>query len=316
MKFLRKALFSLSIFLVSQNSNAQVIFQDDFNGTVLNSKWNVINPNLANNIELDGDGFLAAVASPMFGGSDIDSISNFNAPRMYIAVDPKTSWVAETKVALLGFYDFSAAAMFVGTSKKLNDSTSHKIIIAKGTQGIDSGIYSRCGHKSFDSMFAYLRVKYDKKSITGFYSQDSINWISTGCIVTDSVYSVGLAGIRQAYDDDTMVWSISVFDYFKVTKTSSATDIDEVSKSTSQINLTIAPNPTKDFCTIQFDSPEAAECTIFTFNLMGQKLNEISLKANPGKNTLPLNTSNLAPGNYYIRLQSTNFNSTKQIIKL
>lgn len=316
MKFFKKTLCSLSIFLVSQNLNAQVIFQDDFTGTVLNSKWNVINPNLANNIELDGDGFLAAVASPMFGGSDIDSISNFNAPRVYIEVDPKTSWVAETKVALLGFYDFSAAAMFVGTSKKLTDSASHKIIIAKGTEGIDSGIYSRCGHKSFDSMFAYLRVKYDKKSITSFYSQDSINWISTGCIVTDSVYSVGLAGIRQAYDDDTLVFSISVFDYFKVTKTSSSTDINELSQSTSLVNLTLTPNPTKDITEIQFDSPEAAECTISTFNLMGQKLQEKSLKATPGKNNLPIDLSNLAPGNYYIRLQSSNFTSSKKIIKL
>jgi hypothetical protein len=313
---MKKSLLWASMLLLSQTSKSQVIFQDNFTGTVLNPKWKVINPNLASNIELDGDGFLAAVASPMFGGSDIDSISNFNAPRVYIEVDPKTSWVAETKVALLGFYDFSAAAMFVGTSKKLNDSASHKIIIAKGTEGIDSGIYSRCGHKTFDSMFAFLRIKYDKKSITSFYSQDSINWISTGCITTDSVYSVGLAGIRQAYDDDTLVFSISVFDYFKVTKTSSATDIDEVAKSTSQINMTIAPNPTKDFSTIQFESPDAAECTISTFNLMGQKLQELTVKAIPGKNNLSLDLSNLTPGSYYVRLLSTNFTGTKQIIKL
>lgn len=313
---MKKSLLWVSMLLLSQTSKSQVIFQDDFTGTVLNSKWQVINPNLANNIELDGDGILAAVASPMFGGSDIDSTSNFNAPRMYISVDPKVSWVAETKAAVMGYNDFSAAAMFVGISKKLSDSASHKIIVAKGIEGVDSGIYSRCGHKPINSLYAFLRIKYDKKSITSYYSQDSINWISTGCIVTDSVYSVGLAGIRQAYDEDTLNFSISLFDYFKVTKTGSATDIDEVSKSTSQINLTIAPNPTKDFSTIQFESPDAAECTISTFNLMGQKLQELTVKSIPGKNNLPLDLSNLTPGNYYIRLQSPNFTGTKQIIKL
>jgi hypothetical protein len=315
MNFFKKPLLWVSLLLLSQTSNAQIIFKDDFNGTVLNSAWKIVNPNLASNIELDGDGFLAAVASPMLGGSDLDSISNFNAPRMYISVDPKISWIAETKVALLGFYDFSAAAMFVGTSKKLTDSASHKIIIAKGTEGIDSGIYSRCGKKPFDSTYAFLRIKYDKKSITSYYSADSINWFSTGCVVTDSVYSVGLAGIRQAYDDDTVVFSISVFDYFKVVKMASTSDIEEITSNSQQIDLIISPNPANDFTEIEFNCPVTEKYEISVINLLGQEIYQFPFSATKGANRLALDLSSFIPGNYFIRLRSNNFSATKQIIK-
>ena len=160
-----------------------------------------------------------------------------------------------------------------------------------------------------------MRVKYDKKSITSYYSADSINWFSTGCIVTDSVYSIGLAGIRQAYDDDTVVFSISVFDYFKVVKTSSTSDIEEIAGNNEQVDLIISPNPANDFAEVQFNSPWAEKYEISVINLLGQEIHQFSFNASKGENRLPLDLSSFIPGTYFIRLHSKDFVTTKQIFK-
>lgn len=85
--------------------------------------------------------------------------------------------------------------------------------------------------------------------------------------------------------------------------------------ASNSIELNIFPNPVNDFTTLSFNLKNSASVKIDLINNIGQKIKEISSERLPiGKNQIKLNTSNLAPGAYFISISANNQHTNKKLI--
>jgi len=77
----------------------------------------------------------------------------------------------------------------------------------------------------------------------------------------------------------------------------------------------VYPNPVKDVATIEFSVTEATEISYQIFNVVGEKVNEItSANINVGTSSYNVSTDNLANGSYFIKYTIGNKVSSKKFL--
>lgn len=86
--------------------------------------------------------------------------------------------------------------------------------------------------------------------------------------------------------------------------------IDE--NSVDLIGLTISPNPTNDFTTIELISPKANLATVTIYSVTGKLISSTISPLVSGSNKIELNMTNLEAGSYFVKI-NTNETSTQMI---
>ena len=78
-----------------------------------------------------------------------------------------------------------------------------------------------------------------------------------------------------------------------------AVSVKENSKS--KLSLTVYPNPSNTFSTLSLKLPKESKIKIEVQNLLGQKISDVFAgNLSAGENTVKINTSELAIGNYFV----------------
>ncbi len=80
-------------------------------------------------------------------------------------------------------------------------------------------------------------------------------------------------------------------------------------------DINIYPNPVVDNANIEFELTSKADVVVNIFDINGRLLNEINLGSQAGKQTMRINTSDLAPGMYILQMRAGNDVSTSKFIK-
>jgi len=241
---MKKALTLLGAVIVSMNLTAQNLFSDTFNGSAMNSGWIVVNANPSSTAQLTGTGELLLHGSALNGGSDLYSLSNYNAPRCFQPVDTANkNWMVETKLRFNPTNDFQGAGFLaLSSSDTANYPAIHRLIERNWAQP-DGGntvrvwLDQQIAHVPYTDTIVYLRCSNSADSLRCYYSPDGVNWTFIGGQTSFPVFYVGLYSIRQAWDGANSVDSYAFFDYFNATSTS---QINEPDQNTA-INL--YPNP-------------------------------------------------------------------------
>jgi hypothetical protein len=298
MKKLYYWLFVLILF--ANKTSAQTLFNDSFDGTVLNSNWFVLNPNPGGEVRLTGSGELLMHASALNGGSDIYSATNYNAPQMYQPVDTANHhWLVETKLRFNCTNDYEGAGIDLHISADPKDSTAANRIIEKQYSPLWQG-QSVLGISSDNNVYTdsiiYLRCGRSTDSIRVWYSTDSSTWNFLGAIADTPIYFVGLFAVRQPWDNETNVDSYAYFDYFHAQNT---TGIADVSRQTSAV--TIFPNPSDGNLNLNFYQQQQRSVSIELFNALSQRVFMSSVKNVTG--TIPLHLK-AAAGIYYLEIKN------------
>ena len=86
---------------------------------------------------------------------------------------------------------------------------------------------------------------------------------------------------------------------------------------TGTIGFEVYPNPVKDFFFVEFSSRPQTAYLFEMYNTCGNMVKSVSGKTSSSENyQLKINTANLQPGLYFIRLQAGNQMATKKVVKL
>ncbi len=81
--------------------------------------------------------------------------------------------------------------------------------------------------------------------------------------------------------------------------------------------LTVFPNPARDFAAVNFNLNEHADVNIQVFNMLGQSALEVfNGNKYPGYHQVDFNPSLLSPGTYFIRITANDSVQTTRLIKL
>ena len=78
---------------------------------------------------------------------------------------------------------------------------------------------------------------------------------------------------------------------------------------------TISPNPTSGTTTLSFTSPQAQPLQLQIYNPQGQRVQELSIQAQPGPNHLELDFTSLPAALYWLRLSSPHTTTAYKILK-
>lgn len=193
---------------------------DEFNGTVLDSAWIETNPNTDGQVHLTGAGELHMLASPLNGGSDMGSGSNYHAPRLLRPVCG--TWTVEAKYHSNLTNDWQAAAIY------------YSVDSANAEGSIDATGYMRYGSPppycteessyyivdtivcrgEMDSI-VWVRIEKSDTSIAESVSFDSINWQTRARAELRDVKYIGPACARQPYDGAMGVYTNMFVEYFR-----------------------------------------------------------------------------------------------------
>lgn len=94
-------------------------------------------------------------------------------------------------------------------------------------------------------------------------------------------------------------------------KSGSALGIEEIVESGS---LSLAPNPARQFATLNFNLKNSAEISVEVYDAVGRLVNTVANKAfSAGTNKLTIPTADLAPGLYHVKIQTASGNSTLKL---
>jgi len=81
--------------------------------------------------------------------------------------------------------------------------------------------------------------------------------------------------------------------------------------------LTVYPNPVRDFASVNFNLNENADVNIQLFNMLGQSALEVfNGNKYPGYHQVDFNPSSLSPGTYFIRIAANDSVQTTRLVKL
>ena len=81
--------------------------------------------------------------------------------------------------------------------------------------------------------------------------------------------------------------------------------------------LTVYPNPARDFASVNFNLNENADVNIQVFNMLGQSALEVfNGNKYPGYHQVDFNPSSLSPGTYFIRITANDSVQTTRLVKL
>lgn len=93
------------------------------------------------------------------------------------------------------------------------------------------------------------------------------------------------------------------------------TDVEDVIPVFDE--LTVFPNPVRDFAAVNFNLNENADVNIQVFNMLGQSAMEVfNGNKYPGYHQVDFNPSSLSPGTYFIRITANDSVQTTRLIKL
>jgi hypothetical protein len=97
-------------------------------------------------------------------------------------------------------------------------------------------------------------------------------------------------------------------------RTNVQTVIDQCSSSSVSentiIDLLIAPNPTSDVTSIQFNSAVEETATLNLFNISGQVISSSIHNIVNGSNTIDLDLSSFEAGAYFLQISTSQFTTT------
>jgi hypothetical protein len=92
------------------------------------------------------------------------------------------------------------------------------------------------------------------------------------------------------------------------------TSVDEVSGTNASVS--VYPNPTQGNFTIELNAVQATDAAINVYNHIGQIVStNNSVRIAEGKNSIPLELTNVPAGMYYISVQGEEINATTSIVK-
>lgn len=205
-------------------------FSDNFSGTKLNPGWLISNPNPDSTIGLNGNGFLEEKASPLNGGSDLFSNTNYNAPFIVQPVSPSANWTLNVELKFSPTNDFQGAGVLLATQPgNFTDETQFDRI-AERVFGPDQGGQAACLDDTpkgdgfpqgvcapFTATTTYFNLTKSGMKYTLKVSPDGKTWTKIGSRKLNAAFGyVGLNTIRQPWDNNMSVYSDALFNYFRI----------------------------------------------------------------------------------------------------
>ncbi len=83
-----------------------------------------------------------------------------------------------------------------------------------------------------------------------------------------------------------------------------------------EMELLVSPNPAKDILQVQTGSTVAGEAALVISDAAGRQLYQRNIVLQQGTNSIPVNISMLAKGNYFVRIIAGTESYTKQFVKI
>jgi hypothetical protein len=191
---------------------------DDFTNSNYYAGWNFVDLNTSSTATLTGTN-LDIEASPLNGGSDLYSGSNYKAPRLLQAIDPNADWIVETKFYFNPQNNYSGAGILMATTNGAFSGDNNFARIGERAYYPDAGgsVIGVNGYVAWSYTTNYLRIQKTGTNYNGWYSADGTNWTYGGLRTDNNVYPwVGLFVIRYPWDG-LMINSSALFYYFHVT---------------------------------------------------------------------------------------------------
>jgi hypothetical protein len=192
---------------------------DDFTNISYNAVWTLSELNTNCTAALTGSA-LDIEASPLGGGSDLFSGTDYKAVRLLQPVNPARDWIIETKFYFNPADDYSGAGLLLATTNgAFTGDTNFDRIAERAFYPNAGGSVIRAGgnYVAFTSATNYLRLQKTGTNYYGWFSADGTNWTSNGSSGDTNAYPyVGLFVIRYPWDA-VMVNSSADFYYFHVT---------------------------------------------------------------------------------------------------
>lgn len=191
---------------------------DDFTNNSFYAGWTLINLNTNSSATLTGSN-LDMEASPLDGGSDLYSGSNYKAVRILQPIDPNADWIVETKFYFNPQNNYSGAGILLATTN--GPFTSDADFARMGERAFypnaGGSVIGVAGYVPFTSATNYLRIQKTGTNYNGWFSADGTNWTYSGPRPDTNSYPwIGLFVIRYPWDG-VMVNSSAQFCYFHVT---------------------------------------------------------------------------------------------------
>jgi len=191
---------------------------DDFTNNSYYAGWTFVDLNTNSTSTLTGSN-LDIEASPLDGGSDLYSGSNYKAPRLLQPVDPNADWIVETKFYFNPQNNYSGAGILLATTNGAFSGDNNFARMGERAFYPDAGgsVIGVNGYVPWTNTTNYLRIQKTGTNYNGWYSADGTNWIYGGLRTDTNVYPwVGLFVIRYPWDG-VMINSSAQFYYFHVT---------------------------------------------------------------------------------------------------
>jgi len=147
---------------------------------------------------------------------------------------------------------------------------------------------------------------------------DGWKWCASSSVFNNNIDAIEIyhhqliaGGGFTRVDSDTMYYMAKCdIDNFTDTCSISFTGLDEPARNG---NFSIYPNPSWNILTIQLSSLSAQATMVILQNTLGQTLQTFSLP--PNQQQVQINISDLPPGIYFIRLQTSNYTTCKKFVK-
>ena len=206
-------------------------FSDNFSGKKLDPRWIVVNPNPDSKIGLNGHGYLEEIASPKNGGSDLFSVTNYNAPFIVQPINPNLDWTIEVQLNFSPTNNYQGSGILLATLPgKFTDETQFDRI-AERAYGPKQGGQAACLDNTptgdgfpqgvcipFTPTTTYFLLTKRGNNYSLKVSGDGHSWQSVGTVrhLNAAFSYVGLFTVRQPWDSNFSVYSDALFNYFHI----------------------------------------------------------------------------------------------------
>lgn len=204
--------------LQSQSIFCPTFFSDGFDADSLNPRWIVRSPNPDSYFDFGQMGSLGIIASPLNGGSDFFSQTNYNSPMILQPVCG--DWMIETKLRFDPTNDYQDAGIIVFDDFNPFGQEGARVMFRRYflNNPMNSIRVVNTDYPYTDTL-VYFRLEKVDSTLTGWYSSDSLTWIQGAPrIFNNEIYYVGLNSIRQPWDNNFSVYSEAYFEYFHFLK--------------------------------------------------------------------------------------------------
>ena len=203
-------------------------FSDGFSGKNLNQGWTVASRNADSSVALTGKGYLEIKASPLNGGSDLFNSTNYSAPVLLQPVSATSNWTVQTQINFAPTNNYQSAGVLLATQPGGFTAQSQYNRVAETAFYPDGGgNVVRCDNTTvivaYNHPTTFYKVVKTGSAAKGWtynvdYSPDGKTWTFCGTSAADkTAYGyVGLFAIRQPWDNNTQVYSVADFNYFKI----------------------------------------------------------------------------------------------------